>query len=209
MAKGLYHYLREAWKQPRELEEWRKRLIEWRKSEAIVRVEKPLRLDRAHSLGYKAKKGFVVVRVRLPRGGRKRPTRKKGRRSKRQTIRKVLQANYQWVAEQRAARKYPNLEVLNSYWVGKDGKHYWFEVLLVDPNAPEIKTDKHLSWIAKDTGRGESRGMGRGRVFRGLTSAAKKSRGLRHKGKGAEKARPSRRAAQRRITISRKRKYIR
>ena len=34
----------------------------------------------------------------------------------------------------------------------------------------------------------------RGRVYRGLTSAGRKSRGLRGKGKGFEKMRPSRRA---------------
>jgi len=33
------------------------------------------------------------------------------------------------------------------------------------------------------------------RVFRGLTSAGKKIRGLRRKGRGAEKVRPSRKAA--------------
>jgi len=31
----------------------------------FVKVEKPLRLDRARALGYKAKRGFVILRVRL------------------------------------------------------------------------------------------------------------------------------------------------
>jgi len=188
MAKGLYHHLSELWKKPRESfgEVWKQRLIEWRRTDSVVKVEKPLRLDRARALGYKAKKGFVTVRVRVKRGGRKRPDpTKKGRRSKRQTIRKVIKMNYRWVAEQRSVRKYKNLEVLNSYWIAKDGQHYWYEVLLVDPNAPEIKSDKHLGWISKGN---------RKRVYRGLTSAGRKSRGLRNKGRGAEKARPSRRA---------------
>jgi ribosomal protein L15E len=30
--------------------------------------------------------------------------------------------NYRWVAEMRAERNYPNLEVLNSYPIGQDGK---------------------------------------------------------------------------------------
>jgi len=190
MAKGLYHYLREAWKNPRELDLWRQRLIEWRKTDAVVKVDKPLRLDRARTLGYKAKKGFVIFRVRVKRGGRKRPRpTKKGRRSKRQTLRKILSMNYRWVAEQRVARKYKQLEVLNSYWVAQDGRYYWYEVILVNPEAPEIKNDKHLAWIANR--------KHKGRAFRGLTSAGKKSRGLRKKGKGAEKARPSRRAQSR------------
>ncbi len=189
MVKGMYHHIADIWKKPKEGlgSLWQQRLIEWRKSDAVVRVEKPLRLDRARNLGYKAKKGFVIVRVRVKRGGRKRPRpTRKGRRSKRQTIRKVLSMNYKWVAEQRVSRKFPNLEVLNSYWIAKDGKHYWYEVLLVNPHAPEIKSDKQLGWMAS--------GTHKGRVFRGLTSAGKKSRGLRKKGKGAEKSRPSRRA---------------
>ena len=79
--------------------------------------------------------------------------------------------NYQWIAEQRGSRKFSNLEVLNSYLLGKDGIYYFYEVILVDPERPEIKADKGISWIAKP--------WNRGRAFRGLTSAAKKSRGLR------------------------------
>ena len=50
--------------------------------------------------------------------------------------------NYQWICEQRAARKFPNLEVLNSYYLAKDGKHIWYEIILVDPQHPVIKADK-------------------------------------------------------------------
>lgn len=188
MTKGMYHYLREAWKKPDE-KTLRERMISWRASETVVKVEKPLRLDRARALGYKAKKGFITVRVRLKRGGRKRPHRRKGRRSKRQTIHKTLKMNYQWVAEQRVQQKFPNLEVLNSYKIGKDGLHYFFEVILVDPERPEIKNDETISWICRKENRG--------RVFRGLTSAAKKSRGLRNKSRNL-KVRPSLRAWQRR-----------
>lgn len=165
--KGMYHYIREAWHKPE-----KRQLSGWRKTNAIIRVEKPLRLDRARSLGFKAKPGFVIARVRIRRGGRKRPRRKKGRRTKRQTIRKTLKMNYRWVAEQRAARKL-GLEVLNSYWLAKDGMYYWYEIILINPKNPHIIADKNINWICKQ----------RGRVFRGLTSAAKKSRGLRKKGK--------------------------
>lgn len=170
--KGMYHYIRDSWKKP-DASVLRERMIKWRKEESIVQVAKPLRLDRARSLGYKAKKGFVIVRVKIKRGGRKRPTRKKGRRSKRQTIRKTLKMSYRWIAESRAVKNYPNLEVLNSYYIGKDGMHYFFEIILVDPERPEIKNDRTMNWICRP--------QNRGRVFRGLTSAAKKSRGLRSK----------------------------
>ena len=165
------------------------RLIQWRAGEAAVVVEKPLRLDRARALGYKAKKGFVVVRIRLIRGGRQRPRHKHGRKSRKQHVRKILKMSYQWVAEQRASKKFENLEVLNSYYVGKDGKHYFFEVIMVDPHAPEIKADKVYNWIGKPENRR--------RAERGLTSAARKSRGLRTKSHNM-KVRPSLRSWDRR-----------
>jgi len=182
MTQGLYHYLREAWKNP---ENFKELTIEWRKDNAIKKIEKPTRLDKARSLGYKAKKGFVVVRVRIKRGGKKREKPRKGRKSRKQTTKKVLKMNYRWLAEIRAQKKFPNLEVLNSYPVGKDGKHYFFEVILVDYSRPEIKNDPTINWICSK--------KNQGRVYRGLTSAAKKSRGLRKKSKEM-KVRPSLRA---------------
>jgi len=172
MVKGMYQYLRQAWKKP-DRETLRKRMIEWRKTDTIVNVDKPLRLDRARALGYKAKKGFVVLRVRVGRGGHKGKKPNRGRRSKRQTNRKNLKMSYQWIAEQRAGRKYNNLEVLNSYKIGKDGMFYFYEVILVDPQRPEIKNDKTINWITKPGNRG--------RPFRGITSAGKKSRGIMNK----------------------------
>ena len=183
--KGLHHYLRQAWKKPDE-KILRQRMIEWRKSNAIVKVDKPLRLDRAHSLGYKAKKGFVIARIRILRGGRKRKKPNKGRKSKRQTNKKVVKMSYKWDAEQ---RKFINLEVLNSYNIGKDGRHYFFEVILIDPNRPEIKNNKKTKFITKPANKN--------RVLRGLTSAGKKSRGLRSKSP-MNKNRPSVRAGKRR-----------
>jgi large subunit ribosomal protein L15e len=79
------------------------------------------------------------------------------------------------------------LEVLNSYWAGEDGRFKWFEVIMVDKNHPSVISDKDVNWICQK--------QHTGRVFRGLTSAGKKVRGLRKKGRGAEKARPSRKAA--------------
>ncbi|MEW6063139.1 MAG: 50S ribosomal protein L15e [Nanoarchaeota archaeon] len=166
---NLYSAVREAWKRPRESEVYLDRLIEWRKEPALVRIEKPTRIDRARGLGYKAKQGYIIIRVRLLRGGRqRRKYGRRGRKSKNLRLKKIVGKSYQWVAEERANKRYPNLEVLNSYWVGKDGVHYWYEVILVDPNSPVIKADKKISWIARQ----------RGRVYRGLTSVGRKSRGL-------------------------------
>ena len=188
MTKVLYHYLREAWKQP-DTKTLRERMIEWRKQKTIEKIDKPTRLDRARTLGYKSKKGFVIARVKILRGGRQRHRTNKGRRSKRHTIRKTLKMNYKWVAELRAQKKFPNLEVLNSYKLAQDGKNYFYEVILVDYSRPEIKNDKTMNWICKKTNQH--------RVHRGLTSAGKKSRGLRNKSP-TNKSRPSVRAGKRR-----------
>lgn len=183
---SFYGRVTDMWKKPKENfgELYRQRLIEWRKDPSVLKLEHPTRIDRARNLGFKAKKGYVIARVKLPSGGRMRPKPMSGRRSKHSGRRKVLNMNYQWIAEQRAQKHFWNLEVLNSYEVAYDSHHYWFEVIMVDPEAPEIKHDPRINWILTK----------KNRAMRGLTSAARKSRGLRNKGKGAENARPSKKA---------------
>lgn len=148
----MYKYLKEAWKRPEKSyihEVMRERVIRWRRQPVTVRIEKPTRLDRARSLGYKAKKGFVVVRTRVRRGRRNKIRPKLGRRQKRMGVKKFTPAkSIRLIAEERVARKYPNLEVLNSYWVWQDGQNKWFEVILVNPTSPSIKSDKEVGWIA-------------------------------------------------------------
>jgi len=188
MTKGMYQHVRQAWKKP-DIKTLRERMIKWRKSLVQVQVERPLRIDRARALGYRAKKGISVIRIRIKRGGHKRPRPNKGRRSKRLHTNKNLKMNYKWIAETRVQRKHTNLEVLNSYPIGKDGIHYFYEVICVDPAKPEIVTDRKLKWL-QDTAHKK-------RVLRGKTSAARKSRGLRDKNP-TNKARPSVRAGKRR-----------
>ncbi len=183
---GYLKYVRDLWKKPKESLKGllTERIIKWRREPTTVRLEKPTRIDRARSLGYKAKQGFIVVRQRVDRGGRMRPNITGGRRPKHNRQSMVLDKSYKQVAEERASMKFRNCEVLNSYLVGKDGLYYWYEVILVDRASPTIKTDPRINWICDKKGRAQ----------RGLTSAGKKSRGLRNKGKGAEKLRPSRSA---------------
>ena len=185
---GLAKYLKAAWKKP-DKKTLRERMIEWRKGESIVKVDKPLRLDRARNLGYKAKKGVIVVKVRIRRGGHKRPRPNKARRTKRLHIRKNLRMNYKEIAESRVARKYKNMEVLNSYPIGKDGMHYFYEVILVDVNEPGILKDKELGPFVRAPKK---------RALRGLTSSGKKARGLRNSPVKSPKVRPSLRANRRR-----------
>ena len=183
LKMGAYKYIRELWKKDNTL--LKQRMVEWRKEPSTVRLERPTRLDRARSLGYKAKGGIIVVRNRVTRKRRKREFPEGGRRPKTFRHRKITNMNYQAIAEQRANTHFKNMEVLNSYYVGEDGKQVWFEVILVDPHHPQIRSDPQLCWMIDQ----------RGRASRGLTSAGRRYRGLRAKGKGAEKMRPSQHAA--------------
>src|SRR3989344_1211932 len=115
---GVYKQMRELWKKPTEEAEalWRERLIKWRQEPTSVRLLRPTRIDRARSLGYKAKQGYLIIRQRVIRGGRQRPKITGGRRPKHNRQHKVLDMNYQHVAERRAVENFPNCEVLNSYF---------------------------------------------------------------------------------------------
>lgn len=181
---GYYKYVRDAWKSPRKTyvkDLMRERMPKWRRENVITRIERPTRPDRARSLGYKAKPGIVMVRTRVRRGGRRKERPTSHRKPKSMAVRKITpRKNLKWIAEERVARKYPNMEVINSYWVAQDGRHKYFEVILVDPHHPAIQHDPQFKWVQNQ----------KGRAFRGKTSAARKSRGLRAKGKGAEKIRP-------------------
>ena len=188
---GMYKHIRDLWKKPQVNmpELWRERLLKWRREPSTVRIDKPTRIDKARSLGYKAKQGFLIVRQKVLKGGRTRQYDTHGRNPRKSRKRLVLDKSYKQVAEERANKKYPNCEVLNSYWVAQDGKTYWYEVILIDKAHPVILADKNINWISEK--------QHKGRVYRGLTSAARKSRGLRNKGKGAEKVRPSKAAVYR------------
>ena len=149
----------------------KKRLVSWRKERVVKKLEKPTRPERARSLGYKAKQGFVVARVRVGKGKRKRPKFSGGRVPKKMGRFFPPGKSKKLTGEERAARKFPNLEVLNSYYVGEDGQYEWFEVVLADPKNLNVSKDKERKFVIER--------QHKGRVFRGKTSSGKKMRGLR------------------------------
>ncbi len=164
---GGYQRIAESWQKA---ESRREHAIEWAREPVIKRIDKPTRLDRARSLGYKAKQGFVIARVRLRKGTRKREKPSGGRKPLHAGMTRITSVkSKQRIAEGRAAKRFPNLEVLNSYYAGESGKFKWFEVIMVDPSHPVIRSDPKINWIAAQ----------RGRAFRGLTSAGRRSRSLR------------------------------
>jgi len=171
--KSFYKFIRKQWNKPdKGLKTLLKsRAVEWRKQHTVEKIERPTRLDRARVLGYRAKKGYTLARVKVKKGGRHRKAYHKGRKPSHAGLTHFTYGkSLQWIAEGRAQKRFPNLEVLNSYPVGEDGQNKFFEIILVDPNSPEIKSDPKINWICNPANKR--------RVLRGLTSVAKRNRGL-------------------------------
>ena len=80
---GYLKYVSKLWEKPKQnfgAENWRNFLVKLREESMVVRLEHPTRPDRARALGYKAKQGIFVARVRVTRGGSKRPKPRHGRK---------------------------------------------------------------------------------------------------------------------------------
>jgi len=198
---GVYKYLEELWKKKQtDLMRFilRMRTWEYRQLPALTRCTRPSRPDKARKLGYKRKQGYIIYRVRIRRGGRKRPVAKGiiyGKPKHQGVVGLKFARSLRSVAEERAGKKIPNLRVLNSYWVGQDSTYKFFEVIMVDPSHQAIRGDARINWICRP--------VQKHRELRGLTSAGKRYRGLRTKGRNDNKNRPSRRANwKRRNTLS-------
>jgi large subunit ribosomal protein L15e len=140
----MYNQISRTWQQifHEKSGDMRARAVELRKQPAMLRVDRPLRLDRARALGYKAKEGVIVVRMRVSRGGMRKQRPTSGRRPKHMGVLKIKSAvSSQAVAENRVWERHPNMKLLGSYPVWKDGIHAWYEVILVDPLHPAIRKD--------------------------------------------------------------------
>ena len=125
--------------------ELRQRAVIWRNENAVTRVEKPSRIARARRLGYKAKQGIIVIRMRVGTGGMRKQRPRGGRRPKHLGVTKIkADVSMKQVAERRVLERYPNMKLLGSYFLYKDGMHYWFEVVLADPSHPRIAKDKEI-----------------------------------------------------------------
>jgi large subunit ribosomal protein L15e len=126
-------------------DELKSKSISWRREPVLNRIARPSRLDRARRLGYKSKQGILVVRTRVGRGGMRKQRPVSGRRPKHFGVVHIKQGvSMRKVAEHRVNEKYPNLEVLGSYYLHKDGKYLWYEVILADPAHPGIYKDKEM-----------------------------------------------------------------
>ena len=202
---GAYKYLEELWKKKQsDLMRFvlRMRTWEYRQLTTVHKCNHPSRPDKARKLGYKRKQGYVIYRVRVRRGGRKRPVSKGivyGKPKTQGVGGLKAYRSLRSVAEERVGRRLMNLRVLNSYWVAQDATYKFFEVILVDPTHNAIRNDGKINWICKP--------VMKHRELRGMTSAGKKHRGLRTKGVNDNKNRPSRRANWKRRNTIKMRRY--
>ena len=87
----------------------------------------------------------IVVRARVGRGGMRKQRPVSGRRPKHIGVVHIKQGtSMRKVAERRVSKKFPNMEVLGSYYLHKDGRHLWYEIILSDPAHPRIYKDKEM-----------------------------------------------------------------
>ena len=125
--------------------ELREKAVLWRKQNAMIRIAKPSRISRARRLGYKAKQGIVVVRMRVGTGGMRKQRPRGGRRPKHLGVTRIKAAvSMKQVAERRVLERYRNMKLLGSYFLYKDSMYYWFEVILADPSHKRIAKDKEI-----------------------------------------------------------------
>jgi large subunit ribosomal protein L15e len=189
-----YKYIAKEWAKPEQsfVEELMKeRLIQYRKQPTTIRIDKPTRLDRARSLGYKAKQGYVIARTKVRRGGLRKKRPRAGRRPKRMGVAKYKPSkSLKLIAEERTGKKFPNLEVLNSYWVGEDGRSKWFEVILI--NKTVLSRQHNFKTLKAKRAHQNLVNLAnqKRRVNRGLTSSGKR---MRHLVKSPEKKNPKKR----------------
>merc|ERR1712001_420743 len=180
LKMGAYKYMTELYrKKQSDVLRYLLRIRCWqyRQLTKVHRVPRSTRPDKARRLGHKNKQGYVIYRIAMRRGGRKRPVPKGAPMCKPKTSGGVKQQkpvrNLQSIAEERVGRRVLGLRILSSYWVGQDSTHKYFEVIMIDVHHKAITRDPKINWMCGN--------VQKHRELRGLTTAGKSSRGL---GKG-------------------------
>ncbi|MCL4381396.1 50S ribosomal protein L15e [Candidatus Marsarchaeota archaeon] len=148
--------------------EYKNRIVKWRSEPPIERIDKPTNIPRARKLGYKAKEGIIMARVKVKGGGKKRATVGGGRKPSKSGRYFTRAKSLQSIAEERASKKFSNCEVLNSYFVGKAGSDSFYEIIMLERDNAAIQNDLTYSNVIGK----------KGRAFRALTKSGRKHRGL-------------------------------
>ena len=167
---GAYKYIKQSFQQEyaERSVSARNRLSSWNKEPPMRRIDKPTNVARARELGYKDKQGVVIVRARIRKGLSKREKPSKGRKPSKSGRFFSRKKSAQSIAEERASRAHSNCEVLNSYYVGEDGKSSYYEVIMLDRTHGSVLSDPLYSTVVK----------ARGRAYRGLTASGRRHRGI-------------------------------
>jgi large subunit ribosomal protein L15e len=108
----------------------KKRIHDWRGQPTTVRIEGPTNIARARSVGFKAKQGFIMVRVKVKKGKHVRRAPAQGRKPGRNRKTQSSGMGLKRIAEVKAGLKFINFKPINSYLAGEDGQFKFFEVVL-------------------------------------------------------------------------------
>merc|ERR1712080_652848 len=99
------------------------------------------------------KQGFVIWRVAVRRGGRKRKVKNGityGKPVHHGINHLKPRIGHQNRAEMKIGRRdCGNLRVLGSYWVCQCGRYKYYEVIMVDPFHKAIRRDPKINWICR------------------------------------------------------------
>ncbi|MFH1106834.1 MAG: 50S ribosomal protein L15e [Candidatus Micrarchaeota archaeon] len=134
---GAYSYMRKSFQETfkTRAQHLRRRMSLWRKQRTVERIEHSSDLPRARALGYKAKRGIYLARVRIRRGKRVRDKPDQGRKPGRSVKRINPGRSLSYYAMNKTRTKFPNLVPKAAYWVGEDGMFKYFEVIMRDKRA--------------------------------------------------------------------------
>ncbi|KAK2094373.1 60S ribosomal protein L15 [Saguinus oedipus] len=176
---GVCKYIQELWrKKQSDVMCFPLRVGCWQYCQLSVlhRAHCPTCPDKLSQLGYKAKQGYVIYRIRVCHGDSKCPV-PKGASYSNPVHHGVNQLKFaqslQPVAEEQAGSHCWSLRVLNSYWVGEDSTYKLLEVILIDPFHKAIRRNLDTQWITTL--------VHKHKEVSGLTSVGQKNRSL---GKG-------------------------
>ncbi|KAG7173143.1 60S ribosomal protein L15-like 2 [Homarus americanus] len=164
-----YKYMQEIYRKKRsDVMRFLLRIRAWqyRHLNKLHRAPRPTRPEKASRLGYKAKQGYVIYRIRIRRGGRKRPVPKGATYGKPKShgVNQLKPThNLQSLAE--VCRRLGSLRVLNSYWVAQDSTFKYYKVIVLHIRHNNIMKDASINWMCNPT-----HGL---REMHGKTSAGK------------------------------------
>ncbi|KAL7646807.1 UNVERIFIED_CONTAM: hypothetical protein RMT77_002062 [Armadillidium vulgare] len=190
---GAYKYMQEIYrKKQSDVMRYILRLRAWqyRHLNTLHRAPRSTRPEKARRLGYRAKQGYLIYRIRIRRGGRKRPVPKGctyGKPKSHGVNQLKPTRNLQSLAEERCGRRLGGLRLLNSYWVAQDSTYKYYECVLIDPARITIRRDPSVNWVCS--------AKHKHRELRGKTSKGRKHRGLGRGSKYSQTTGGSRRAA--------------